>query len=985
MKAIFCEEGHINRIELNEACSSGCGSFIESFGSALGYTRENFAKLATTATAPCDLGTRCTVFMNSKVKQSLRENASTEDISAGLAISVIKNALYKVLKITDPKELGNHIVVQGGTFKNQAVLKALQDETNRQIICSDIPEMMGAFGAALLAKTTQEHRNCQLNLKEFSEELYEDYTRKKITCKGCENLCTITAFKFKTGLTYYSGNKCEKVFSSKGENSKIGENFSAIKKDILFKDAYKKSKTESVKKIGIPRALNIYESFHFWNTLFTNCGYEVVLSSPSSMDIYTRGQGTIMSDSICFPAKLVHGHILDLVSKQVDRIFYPTVVYEKEEFETSNNSYNCPIVTGYPDVIKNSVNTYKKHKVPLDNPVISFRNNELLQKAIFKYLKGLKIKKTVYTRAFEQAVQTQKKYRDKIKTEGAKLIKKANDNNEMLIVLSGRPYHIDSLINHKTPEILAELGANVITEDALPVMQDEKLSDLHIITQWAFPNRIYNAAQWVAQQGANVQMVQLNSFGCGPDAIVVDEVSEILKSRGKFNTVIRVDEITSTGSVRLRIRSLLESLKLSNKENIKNKERHSTTSFGMDDKKRTILAPVFSDIYSRFFPSIFSLFGYKLVNLPLPDKKSVDYGLKYSNNEICYPATIIVGDIIKALEKGDYKRDEIAIGITQTGGQCRASSYLSLIKKGMVNAGYQDIPVISVGTSGITINDQPGFVIDWNKAMLVSFVAVLYADSLSKMYYSTAVREAHKGSAKKLLNKYLNDAQKHVLENKPNELFSLLKKAVEEFNGLEVKKGHFPKIGIVGEIYVKYNAFGNKFAVDWLIEQGIEVVVPPLLDFFTQVFVNFEIDKKLHLSKANISSFYLHFIEKKANRIIKKANKIMTEYNHHSPFHKIREISEKAERVISLANQYGEGWLIPAEISAFADDGIHNVVSLQPFGCIANHVISKGIEKGLRDLYPDLNILYLDFDDGASEVNIINRLHFMVKNVKEGY
>ncbi|MFH2096563.1 MAG: CoA protein activase, partial [Bacteroidota bacterium] len=413
-------------------------------------------------------------------------------------------------------------------------------------------------------------------------------------------------------------------------------------------------------------------------------------------------------------------------------------------------------------------------------------------------------------------------------------------------------------------------------------------------------------------------------------------------------------------------------------------KRKSTRPFVNEDKQRTIIAPLFSDIYSPFIPPLFELAGYKLVNLPKPDKQSVEYGLKYSNNEICYPATIVIGDIMKALESGKYNRNEIAVGITQTGGQCRASSYLSLIRKAMVAAGYEDIPVVSVSSGSGIINSQPGFKIDWQKILKVAFVAALYADSLAKMYYSTVVREKEKGISKQLLEKYIELSHSYITDKNLSGLYRLLSLAIEEFNLVGVYEREYPRIGIVGEIYVKYNSYGSLNVIDWLISQGVEVVVPPLLDFFTQSFVNIDADKKLNLRrKAVISDMYINFIEKKADSHLRKTEKINSKFRYYTHFHKIRDISDKAKDILSLANQYGEGWLIPAEIAAFAGDGVLNVVSLQPFGCIANQVISKGVETKIRDLYPNMNLLFLDFDDGTTEVNVLNRLHFLIRNMKK--
>lgn len=981
MKAIFVDNGTVNRIELNEACSAGCGSFIETFGSSLGYRVDDFAQIACKAKSPANLGTRCTVFMNSKVKQSLRENATVGDIAAGLSVSVIKNALYKVLKLKDIQELGEHIVVQGGAFRNPSIQRALEMHTGKKVICSDIPEQMGAYGAAIYALEKRKLSNEETSFIGIDNlDLVDDYKTKNIQCKGCENNCRITKFTFWDKNDFFSGNKCEKFFFNKGDDYKKGINIVDIKYDLLFSRETKTNKNPLF-TIGLPRVLNIYENFPFWNTFFNSCGINVELSDASTMDLFEQGLGTVMSDSICFPAKIVHGHIANLKDKNIDRIFYPMIIYEKNEFAESDESFNCPLVSSYADVIKSSINPAKNYNIPFDQPTFNFNDVQLVKKACVQYLKQFGVKKSTVNKAVDKALEIQDQFKENLRQKGAEVISQAQKENRFLVVLAGRPYHTDPLINQKTPNALSDLGVDVLTEDALP-LDDTSFSDLQIISQWSYTNRIYQAAKWVANKNQRVQFIQINSFGCGPDAIVIDECTEILKAKGKALTLIRVDEITSTGSVRLRLRSMIESVKLMDlKQNLQEKERLNTPEFKNEDKNRLIIAPYFAYIYAEMFPPIFELAGYKMINLPAPNNESVKYGLKYANNEICFPATVVVGDVIKALESGEYNTDEIAVAITQTGGQCRASTYLSLIKKGMISAGYKDVPVISLGTAGKTINPQEGFDIKWKKVLPIVFMAILYSDSLSQMYHAALAREKEKGASKKLTDQYLQEVVPLIASNDIKGVFNKLAEAVNAFNNLDLKDDKMPTIGIVGEIYIKYNSFGHQFIVDWLIQQGVEVIIPPSLDFFIQEFVNYEVNKKLNLRKGKLGDIFIHFLERKARRYIKKAEAINSKFKYYRPFHDIREVARKASQIVDLSAQFGEGWLIPAEIAAFAEEGINNVVSLQPFGCIANHVVSKGVEKRIKDLFPEMNLLFLDFDADTSEVNVINRLHFMVENV----
>jgi predicted CoA-substrate-specific enzyme activase len=983
MKAIFLENGAINRLEINEACSSGCGSFIEGFAGSLKYTAANFAAMACDAQAPCDLGTRCTVFMNSKVKQFLREGASVGDISAGLAYSVVKNCLYKVLKLKNVADLGEHIVVQGGTMRNHAVVRALELLTGKSVSFSDMPELMGAYGAALYScrmadETT--NNNKTINLSDLSN--LNPHQIEQSNCSGCENNCIINKFEFENGNEFVSGNKCEKIFSNKGADFVNGENHYIYKYTKLVAKS-KHDINEKLPVIGIPRVLNIYENLPFWQTLFNECGFKTVLSGRSTFTMYEKGLNSVMSDNICFPAKLVHGHILDLVQKKVDRVFMPYVVYESKEDKNAANSFNCPIVSGYSDVIKSAMTIEEKHNIPVDAPTIVFNDSKLLQKACYNYFKTFGISKKLITNAIAKADLAQSNYFKALTANSQKILDKAVAETKMVIMLVGRPYHTDPLVQHKVSDMISAFGVDVISEDLVRETIDEKLHDVNAVMQWAYTNRILKAAKWVAEGNLNVHFVQMTSFGCGPDAFIIDEVSEILKRNGKNLAILKIDDVNNIGSLRLRIRSLIDSLKFASlKEPIKTKLKH-TPHYQVEDRKRTILVPFFSEFYSPFVPVLFKTVGFNFETLPPADESSSNYGLKYANNEVCFPATLVVGDIIKALDSGKYKSSEIAIAISQTGGQCRATNYIALIKKAMISAGYDDIPVVSLASGDSLLNPQPGFEIPWRKAMIITAVSMLYADCISKMYYTTVPREKIKGGAAWLRDKYIEEALPFAGKKDIRGLLKLLKKAVDEFNDMALDKAEVPRIGIVGEIYVKYNAFGNKNVVNWLVGQGVEVVVPSLVNFFLQFFANYKINIKQNIEQAGSSKLLVDLMYLLVDRYMKKVESVAEKFKYYRHFTNIYTDAEKASKTVNLAAQFGEGWLIPAEIANFAEEGVYNVVSLQPFGCIANHVISKGVEKRLKTLFPKMNMLFLDLDSGASDVNILNRLHFMIKGAEE--
>ncbi|MCL2327865.1 MAG: acyl-CoA dehydratase activase [Bacteroidetes bacterium] len=986
MKAIYIKNGAIQSIEINEACSSGCGSFIQNFAHALSHTAEEFGELACTAKNPCDLGSRCTVFMNSQVKQALREGAEVSEISAGLAYSVIKNALFKVLQIKNMDVLGDTIIVQGGTFKNPAIFRAMEMLTQKHIARSDKPELMGALGAAYFAQMRYEH-NPQVSHTVTYENRNKaaQYESKQITCKGCTNNCIITRCKFSENSTHYSGNKCEKIFSSKGHTIERGENLFEYKYDILFNREQKPCVPSIGVTIGIPRILGMYANYPFWNTLFTHCGIRIELSDETTVETYEKGQGTIMADNICFPAKIAHGHILNLVEKEIDRMFYPLVIYEENEHAEAKNSFNCPIVSSYSEVLISAIPLAKRNNIPIDKPVISFRDEHLLKRGCWRYLKSLGVRKDDFRAAFKAALEEQKNYREQYRLKGFRIMERAKLDGKPIIMLASRPYHIDPLVHQKTSDILCELGASVVSEEVMTQIPGISLTNYLHVAQWNYPNRILKAAQWALHnEDYDINFVQLNSFGCGPDSFISDELKELFDASQASYTFIRVDEINSTGSVRLRLRSLIETLKLQNEKNTTPAKIERTPIFTKEDKKRHIIGPFFTRFHSPFIAPAFELMGYSMESLPPSDKESVELGLKYANNEVCYPATLVVGDIIKYLQNTDRNLDDVAVVMTQTGGQCRASNYLSLIRKAILHAGITNVPVISLATAGDkALNEQPGFELEYKKIINVVLAGMIFGDIISRMHHATIVREKEAGATEKLTQSYIDTAVELARQNNHKAILDVLKNAVADYNALALDNCHRPQIGVVGEIYLKFNPYANMYVGDWLISQGVEPRFPDLSDFFLQEFVNLKVNDKNNLSSMSWGAqLMIGFFEQKVDTFARKAEKIASKFKYYRPKHSIHDEAKNAEQVIDLVNQFGEGWLIPAEIISFAKEGVNNVVSLQPFGCIANHIVSKGIEKNIKTLYPNTNLLFLDFDGGTSEVNIFNRLHFLVQNAK---
>ena len=833
----------------------------------------------------------------------------------------------------------------------------------------------------------------------------DHFEEKEEICPGCQNHCQVRVYSFANGRQYVSGNNCERVYSNEGEGARKGINMFEEKYKMLFEQRaalYSVSPqdglysvSEAVQQrsgltIGLPRGLGIYENYPFWQTLFGCCGMRVRLSGMSTNRLFDKGVRTIVADNICYPAKLMHGHVMDLIEKQVDRIFYPWVVFERKEDEQSKNSFNCPVVSGYSDVIKSAINPEKNYGIPLDAPTISFKDEELLRASLVEYLSTLSINKPTAQAAITQAITAQQNYLDALEKRNMQVFNEARAAGRMVILLAARPYHIDPLIQHKIADAIAAMGIDVITENIATHEGQAVYDELNAMAQWAYPNRIFKAAHWVGNNPYNnLHMVELTSFGCGPDAFILDEVRAILSRYGKNLTVLKIDDVNNIGSLRLRVRSLVESVRKSvspkdglysvSDSGLSAQRSFTTKPFEVEDKSRVILTPYFAEGYNEFLPTIFSLAGYRIESLPMATQADAEEGLHVANNDICYPATIVVGSIMRALKSGKYDLSKTAVAITQTGGQCRASNYYALIKNALVAAGMSQVPVIAVAIGPSLKNSQPGFEINWLHLIRPTLEALYFADALAKLYYPAAPRERIPGVARKLYDHYLNAAQPLLAKRNYRAIRQLMRDAAGAFTDITDTTKQVPVVGVVGEIYVKYNSFSNHGVVRWLMEHGVEVVPPAITGFFSTSIPNAFINREQHIRKDGLKPWQAKLVNRLLLHYTHAYDRLCSDYPFYRPFTDIMDIWHKSRRVINSAADFGEGWFLPGEICDLADHGIHKVVSLQPFGCIANHIISKGIERRYKDLYPHLSLLFLDFDAGTSDANITNRLHFLLQ------
>ncbi|RDU25174.1 2-hydroxyacyl-CoA dehydratase [Anaerosacchariphilus polymeriproducens] len=983
MKCIKIKQQTVDSVQLNEACSSGCGSFIETFAKSLNFKVEDFATEALFAKNPIDLGTRCTVFMNSKVKQAQKEGAEVADISAGLAYSVIKNALFKVIKLSDPKELGQNIVVQGGTFYNDAVLRSFEKISGCEAIRPDIAGIMGAFGAALIARERhmKGHVTSMLSFEKIST---LEYDTKMARCKGCTNNCLLTINRFTGGRQFITGNRCERGLG-KEKNSKNIPNLFEYKNKRIFSYEPLKSTEATRGTVGIPRVLNMFENYPFWFTFFNQLKFKVVLSPTSTHQIYELGIESIPSESECYPAKLAHGHISWLINQEVDFIFYPCIPYERNEFPESNNHYNCPIVTSYAENIKNNVHEITSGQMIFKNPFISFENQETIFERLTEELsQEFNISSDEMKEAVSLAWKELEKSREDIKRKGEETLSHLKKTGIRGIVLAGRPYHIDPEINHGIPELITSYGIAVLTEDSISHLKNVE-RPLIVMDQWMYHSRLYAAANYV-KTTENIDLIQLNSFGCGLDAVTTDAVSDILTNSGKIYTCLKIDEVNNLGAARIRIRSLLSAIRI--REQKKSTRTIVPTSFNRViftkemRKEYTILCPQMSPIHFDLVEPSFRSAGYNVVVLDNDNKSAVDVGLKYVNNDACYPSLMVVGQIMDAVLSGKYDMEKTAIIISQTGGGCRASNYIGFIRRALEKAGYPHVPVISINLNGF--EENPGFKFT-TSLILKGIYSLVFGDIFMRCVYRTRPYEKKAGSTDELHNIWKEKCIGFLTKNKYPSFFKFKKmcrEIIRDFDALPRNNIQKPRVGVVGEILVKFLPSANNYLVELLESEGAEAVVPDLLDFFLYCFYNnnFKAEKlgmsKSAARKSNLGIKALEFVRSAASDEFKKSK-------HFDSPARIESLANMAKDIVSLGNQTGEGWFLTGEMLELIHTGTNNIVCTQPFACLPNHVVGKGVIKELRHQYPLSNIVAIDYDPGASEVNQLNRIKLMLSTAQK--
>lgn len=985
MKFLHIKDHSVSRILLNEACSSGCGSFIETFARALGYTPAEFGELALTSRTPVDLGSRCTVFMNSRVKQAQKEGAAVEDIAAGLSYSVIKNALYKVIKLHDAGELGDKVIVQGGSFLNEAVLRAFEKVAGCHPVRPAQAGLMGAYGAALLARDEYLAQGLNSASAVLGSDALEHFHAEKTTarCGRCGNNCLLTITRFADGSRHISNNRCERGGDDGTKTKEQVPNLYDYKYRRLFSYQPLTAEEATRGEIGIPRVLNLYENYPFWFTFFTELGFRVVISPRSSRAVFDAGLETMPSESVCYPARLAHGHIQALLDMGVKTIFYPCLPSEVDEGLGGDNHYNCPIVATYPEVIRNNVDNLHAEGVRFMSPFLPYDDKKRLAERLAEELHDFGITLAEVKAACAKAVEEEESFKQDIRHQGRLLINRLIIEGKKGIVLAGRPYHVDPEINHGIAEMIAGYGYAVLTEDSIAHL-GKLPRPIKAVDQWTYHTRLYQAADVVRRTNC-LELVQLNSFGCGLDAITSDQVQEILEEGNKLYTLIKIDEVNNLGAARIRIRSLIAAIREQEKRGVGRLLAAPRSFFAQHwprftrEMRRTytILAPQMSPIHFRFLEKAFRYSGYNLKVLPEAGPSAVSTGLKYVNNDACYPAIMVIGQIIEALRSGEYDLDHTAIMITQTGGGCRATNYIGLLRRALEKMGLDYIPVISLSAGGLEKN--PGFRITL-PLLTRGLFALGFGDNLMRLLYEARPYEREPGSANALAEQWtarIKSSLKHITLFK---YIRLTRRMVKDFGELPKNNIRKPRVGLVGEILVKYHPNANNNAVELIEAEGGEAIVPDMMGFFEYSALDNVVRRKLLAGrgfKALLSRLSIFALE----RLRAPFRRLLRKYGFSVP-HSIYHLADCAREVVSLGNMCGEGWFLSGEMIDLIHEGVDNIVCMQPFACLPNHVVGKGAIRAIRDKYPDANIVAVDYDPGISEVNQLNRIKLMMSIAK---
>ena len=1074
MKALWLDGGIITDIVVNEACSSGCGSFLENFASSLNIPVEGIAQAAFSSTNPAVLGSRCTVFMTSSIVSEQRCGKTPADIMAGLCRSIIENAFTKVIRVSNLESLGKKVVVQGGTFLNDAVLRALEQHIGREVTRAPYPGLMGAIGIALL---TQEHLegarretsavaacedgrggnagagstgsadatsvNEPARARAFSLDALDafSYTQESnLICPFCANHCNRTRITFANGDSWVTGNRCprgEVVGDPKDEAirdqvKRIAAavesvpNLFDVREKLLFRDwpcAPNPAPQNTV--IGMPRVLSMWEYAPFWTTLFRSLGFTVKLSRPSTRAMYERGLAAVSSDTVCFPAKLVHGHVRDLADQGVDRIFMPSVTTVTSENTAKTSQSMCAVVKGYPIVMRNSDNPEKRFGIPFDAPLFHWLSQKDRDRQLTEYLTHEFSLDTASVRqAIDAADAAQKTFKAELAREGERICDQVKREGSFAVVLASRPYQNDDLVNHELPRAFTELGIPVICADAVPHVNEVDLSRSRLDVVNNFHARMLGSAV-IAAGSPHLEYVQLVSFGCGHDAYLSDEIIRLMHLAGpKAPLILKVDESDIQGPLRIRVRSFIETIRLRRKkaENEKASDREATAPSAAtpeasantpttahaasapapqtrkrarelpdpypqkftkaDRRDKVVLIPNTSHAFCRLMAVAFESQRLRTIPLEIGREEAIRLGKQYVHNDICFPAQIVIGEALAALRSGKYDPDKVAVGTGKYIGDCRLTHYEALLRKALDDAGYPQVPIITNDDVDFH-NVHPGFKMNVSSALKVAFTLPMI-DALEELLRKMRPYETEPGAADRAFDEALDLLMEGLRGRSLRSLKRGFSQAIDVMKKVPYDRTHRkPQVLIVGEYLLNFHPGANHDVELYLERNGLEVIEARMTDVIRKTYFYQHAQEKEYRVTRPIKEKAWHAV---ADNVFDVAHNVCDSIACAHPLYeppcRMPDLVRASDPIIHHTFDAGEGVLIPGEILHHAAHDCTSFLILQPFGCLPNHVVGRGIAKRLKELYPQANILPLDYDPDVSFANIENRLQMLILSAK---
>ena len=1059
MKAISLKGGIVTGIVLNEACSAGCGSFVETYARSLGVPVDQIAPLAFAAENPSRLGSRCTVFMNSSIITEQKNGRTSEDILAGICRSIVENVFTKVVRISNLQQLGDRVVVQGGTFKNDAVLRAFEQHIGAEVVRPPLPGEMGAIGIALLTKHHMEQqseaarRAGELNEGERLSSQFiglthlEQFTYHKqpgVVCEFCSNSCRRTVVTFSDGRRYITGNRCERgqilgdtddpaVKKQLGEASRklaaVPDMMSLHGKLLTRRYSDERYLAPQGVKIGLPRALEFWNSLPYWRTVFETLGFEVVISSPSTYETFETGLAGVPSDTVCFPAKLAHGHVNELVRRGVDRVFMPMMIRVPKENKSAQGAEVCPVVQGYPLVIHHSDEPTARHGVAFDHPALHFYNAKHRRKQTRQYFaETFGLRGRAVDRAINDGERALAEFRYELRDRGRQTLEQLTarraaaeraamarsadaspaadvspasatedgeyEHESFAVVLAGRPYHADQLVNHQLARHFTAAGIPVLTLDSVATLHDHDVSDSRFETYNPFHTRLISAAHAVAED-ERLELVQIVSFGCGHDAITSDEVSRILAERSdKELLVLKLDEGEAVGPLSIRIKSFIETIRAKRAARARNPyrphapapKRSNSDPFPVkftkaDRKKRTILVPVLSEPFSYLASKVLERLGYNAKPLPIADKRAIELGKQFVHNDICYPAQMNVGEALAYIERSEEPAEELAVGLAKNCIACRAAQYAALARKALDDAGYPEVPLITTGRD--TKDMHPGFKLSpmFQLHMLWGLTMI---DGLEHMRQTTRPYERAAGETDRAFHNALEDVTESTLRSW-REGLRAFRRAVRAFNRIPVdRRERRPRVGIVGEILLNFHDASNGYVQRYLERNGMETIIPGMTEFFRKSPVAWKDMARRRLSRnAFLFGMVSEMFDRAYEFVYRRVRSELEQFRFFEREHDMNDVISDVSEHIDPSFTIGEGWLMPGEIIQMAKHGVDSFVILNPFACMPNHVTGRGMIKMLKREFPHIQVVSLDFDPDTALANIENRLQMLIINARE--